>query len=1102
MGFWYSQDERSPRRARLWILMPYKTTIVLSLALLGATAAFPQVTLNTTPSRSVGTALLNPESYNPNLVEGKELFNPAGIAIDTSVNPPILYVADTGNNRVLGWKNALAFEKGQHADLVIGQQDFYATDPQGPQVSGNPIGHKFFVGLWAPSGLAVSSTGDLYVIDTGNNRVLRYRTPFQKVSGTPAALTTNPDLYIGQPSLTSRNANYAGQVSAQGLSFRGDAPANLTFDSSGNLWVCDTGNSRVLRFSSSALNTTGGSIAAETVIGQPDFKTTQTALASNTANLQVTNQFFVLAGIGFDPQGRLYVGDITLTSTVNSPGRILVFSNPAAATSNASADRLMGVFPPNTTNINQTVFFSTIFSNPASIFFIPDGSGNADVGVVDPNSNRITIFPPYSQWPNAPTPPQAVSGGVLGQNSSFTNFGSNGDTTGSFTPQASARVFSAPSGAFFLNSTKELFVADTGNHRMIVMPQQPQPGNSVFFGDATRLLGQSGFDQFSINYLEGKEFQFTAGAGITLDTNGTIPHLYVADTFNHRVLGFKDARKISPGLQADLVIGQPNFGTAVCNYPSGDRNKPTQSSLCAPYGLAVDSQGNLYVADSLNSRVLRFPAPFANSSSLEKADLVLGQPDFNTAVPSPTQSGMGTPYGVAISGTNGLLVSDLAFNRVLYFKFTSNGTFTAGSDNGRAASKVYGQQDFFGTGPGSSNTQLNGPRHIAADSSGRPYVADTGNNRILIFHDPNAPTTPTSGDGAILPLTQGLNKPYSVYVNQTTGEVWVGNSNAYTLVRYPQYDSLVFNQTPLTTIPDVATDPGSNGQVQYVPLATVQDQFGDLFVADNANRVITYYQGMQVVNGASFLPSTSRPLAPNAIASIFPAKNGSATQFGSNTAAFNTVPVPTDLGDVQVQVNGTPAAIFYTSPSQINLVIPWNAPTSGSALVDVIQSSTGQILGSSQVAMGSVAPGIFECPISVATARQACILNDDGSVNGIGAPAQRGHIIEIFGTGQGLVPNPPPDGVPPGGAVNSPVSSRVNIGGKYPEEYQSQPGDPSDKSFIKYFGLAPGLLGVWQLNLQIPMGVVPGNNVPLVVFINDIPDGDPASGFHMSLAVK
>ena len=1065
---------------------------VLTLALFGAVAAHSQVALNTTPSRSAGTPLPNPESSFPNLVEGRELFSPWAVALDTSASPPILYVSDAGNNRVLGWKNALSFTNGQAADLVIGQQDFYATDPQGP-------GHKFSVGLWHPSGLAVNSSGDLYVVDTDNNRILRFRTPFQHVSGTPAALTSAPDLYIGQPSLSSRTANFTGQVSAQGLNFRADYPNMILFDSTGNLWVCDVGNFRVLRFPSSSLNTTGGSINADIVIGQQNM-TTVAPQPSGGFNPQTTSQFGTLGGLGFDPQGRLYVGD-TLGNSLGS-GRVLVFSNPSAAPSNASADRLMGVFPPGQAPSQQTIS-ATAFGIPQSIFFIPDNSGNAYVGVMDSLLNRALIFPAYASWSTTGPPTAVPPGGVLGQNLNFLNYGPNGTTSTTVsTPPAAANVFYGATSAVFLNSTQELFVADTVNNRVIVMPYQPNPGNPVSFNSATRVLGQARFDQFSVNYIEGKEFQFTSGAGIALDTTTSTPHLYVADTVNHRVLGFKDARLIAPNLHADIVIGQPDFGTALCNYPSGDSTKPTQSSLCGPVGVAVDPQGNLYVADSGNGRVLRFPAPFAaTGSGPEKADLVLGQQDFTTQVLDPTPSTMHTPYGLAFSGTNGLLVSDLFFNRVLYFKFGANNTFAATTDNGKAASKVYGQTDFFGINSGNGFSQLNAPHHISADTSGRLYVADTGNNRILIFDDPNSPATPTTGDSAPVALTQGISTPLSVYVNPSTGEVWVANSGQGAVVRYPIYDTLSQNQTSLATIPDVAQDPGQpSGAIAYAPIATVQDQYGDLFVADTGNRIITYYQNLSVVNGASFL--TYRLLAPGTIATIFPAKNGSASQFGSNTAQFQNLPLPNNLGDVQVTVNGENAPLFFTSPGQINFVIPFDAPTSGTAEVDVIQGSTKQILGTTVVSMSSVSPGIFQCPASTAPLRQACVLNEDNTVNSFTNQALRGHVIQIYGTGQGFIPNAPADGTAPGGPVPSPISPRVLINGQYPEQYQTQPGDPTNGQFVSYFGLAPGLVGVWQLNVQIPMGVAPGNNVQIEVNLNNVFDTDVNSGFHMSVAIK
>ena len=91
------------------------------------TTTVTPVTLNGSPSRQIGQPLLIPKTSNPNLVEGRELWNPTGIAFDTSTSPPMVYVADTLNNRVLAWKNSTGFTNGQAADLVIGQPDQYTT---------------------------------------------------------------------------------------------------------------------------------------------------------------------------------------------------------------------------------------------------------------------------------------------------------------------------------------------------------------------------------------------------------------------------------------------------------------------------------------------------------------------------------------------------------------------------------------------------------------------------------------------------------------------------------------------------------------------------------------------------------------------------------------------------------------------------------------------------------------------------------------------------------------------------------------------------------------------------------------------------------------
>src|SRR5450759_4304571 len=133
-----------------------KTFFSVTVALICATTGRAQITLNTVPTREIGQPKLEaiPSNINPNLVEGRELFNPTGIALDTSVTPPRIYVADTNNNRILAWKDAVNFTNGKQADLVIGQRDFYSTAANGP-------GTTLSTGFFSPTGLAVDQ-GDLY----------------------------------------------------------------------------------------------------------------------------------------------------------------------------------------------------------------------------------------------------------------------------------------------------------------------------------------------------------------------------------------------------------------------------------------------------------------------------------------------------------------------------------------------------------------------------------------------------------------------------------------------------------------------------------------------------------------------------------------------------------------------------------------------------------------------------------------------------------------------------------------------------------------------------------------------------------------------------
>jgi len=107
--------------------------------------------------------------------------------VDTTISPPVLYVSDLWNNRVLGWTNASGFSNGAKADFVIGQKDFYATSQLGPGQSSAPVWHR-------PTGLAVDASGNCMSWTPATTAILRYPKPY-------AQSEQFPNLVIGQTSL-------------------------------------------------------------------------------------------------------------------------------------------------------------------------------------------------------------------------------------------------------------------------------------------------------------------------------------------------------------------------------------------------------------------------------------------------------------------------------------------------------------------------------------------------------------------------------------------------------------------------------------------------------------------------------------------------------------------------------------------------------------------------------------------------------------------------------------------------------------------------------------------------------------------------------------
>ena len=1012
--------------------MRIRPAVVLFLVTLGRLCA--QVTLNPVPTRALGHPRLTVSTNKPNLIEGREFSLPRSIAADTSSLPHAIYVSDTDNNRVLGWRDITAFSSGARADTVVGQRDLYSTSTLGP-------GTAIRSGLNKPTGIAVDNAGNLFVVDSGNNRILRYPRPFDQPDELKIA-----DMVIGQQSLDARTANQGGPPGASTINTnpnnftdcRSCLTAGLAFDSQGNLFFTDAGNHRTLRYPASRVGAGGGNAPeADLVLGQADF----TTVANNTDPANMTILRFP-AGVAVDTQGRVYVSDFL--------GRALVWA-PDLANGKEATRRMGGVnaiLPPNIKATAQSM------REPSDLSL----SAGGELHVADTMNNRVLVFPRYEDWP-ADIFPQASR--VIGQ----ADFGSVDPNRGQTEP--GGNTVSRPSGVLAYEpapGTLRVLVGDTANNRVLAFDSAP-------YDVASRVLGQNGFTYSSPNLVEGRGFYFAVGSGIAVDRGSEVPHLYVADSRNHRVLGFRDVRKVRPGDSADIVIGQADFSTSLINYPTNNPNGLAANRLNDPAALAVDAEGNLWVADQGNGRVLRFPKPSFDGGGARQpdADLVIGQLNFTSKAADPTVRTMSAPTGLAFDPNGNLLVSDSTHNRVLYF--------TKPFSNGMSASGLIGQPSYNTTDPGDQANRFRSPVHIATDTSARIYVADSGNRRISIFGRIGSSGADPS---AVLLLTDAtypgdrLVNPVGVFVSPRSGEIWVADSNTTRALRYPKFEQLILN--PLADYLVVA-----NG-----PFAVTEDTYSTLLVGEMVHRIALFYPKIDALNGANFLktppPQPLPSLAPGLITSVFPY----GIQFTDQPpAGAVTLPLPTELSDTQVLVNDVAAPLFYVSGTQINFVVPMNAPQSGTVELQVVRPSIGQVLASTLHTMNVAAPGIFTIPPS-GVGQVAALNYPSNTLNSSTNPIEREGILQMFATGQGFVPGAPPDGHAATGEP-TPETPRVLIGTRFAD--------------VLYSGLAPGFVGLWQVNVRVPKETAPGPSVPVAILYRDILS-DFVGRIRTTIAVK
>jgi NHL repeat len=686
------------------------------------------------------------------------------------------------------------------------------------------------------------------------------RTQLRAASGQVSA-----DRVLGQVDFIKTAVNF---VDAIGL----DAPADVAIDKTANhVIVADTQNSRVLGWKSEAAFVAGG--PADIVIGQTDFNSyacNQNAAASATS-------LCAPVGVAFDGAHRAYVSD-----TQNN--RIVVFADPFAAGQLSSGFTAMWVF-------GQGGNFTTNAANAGGVgpngLDSPQGvvvDGNGNLYVVDAGNNRALIF--FSPFPMTAVsgPPgnfgDATADLVFGQ-SDFVGAACNRGGSASSTTLCLAPFVGV---GIALDAADNLYLADTENNRALEI-------NGPFgFGQTNNLTADLVFQGNSL----------ALPSGVAVDSAG---NFYVSSEEHNQVYEYTQPVALNTASLLNLKIGP-------------GANNPSASSLQFPMGLALDATDNLYVADQANNRVLEFNE--TSSPSNETANGAGGQPDRSHNARNYVDAiGSDLPGGIAIDTTSSrphlhLYAADTANNRVLGWDDVSSFT------NAKPADIAIGQPDLLSNKcnngvaaidvAGLGADSLCGPRGIGVDSAGNLYVADAGNNRVLVYNTP---------------------------FNASSGEPGAGDGTADFV--YGQGGSFNSRTCNLSAV---------GATTLCNPSAAALDGVGNIYIADAANNRVL-----------EFAPAHNPPVSSDAIADRAFGQSGVA-DFTDNVCADGQGgdPAPSNHGmcnpgGVALDATGN----LYVADSRNNRVLEIASPLTGTQNAALVVGQGGDFTAS-QCNLGASAP--------------------------------------------------------------------------------------------------------------------------------------------------
>jgi uncharacterized protein (TIGR03437 family) len=539
--------------------------------------------------------------------------------------------------------------------------------------------------------------------------------------------------------------------------------------------------------------------------------------------------------------------------------------------------------------------------------------------------------------------------------------------------------------------------------------------------------------------------QFTNPLRVAVDAKG---NLYITDYSNHSV------RKVTRNDGIVVTIaGNGSLGF------SGDGGQGAGSQVSNILDVVVDPSGNVYIADSLNSRVRR-----VDPSGVITTYAGNGSRGYAGDNGQASTATLYFPAGLALDAAGNLYIADYG-NATVRKVNKATGVITTVAGVGYSV---------FGASPGdgglATKAFLSLPYSVGLDAAGNIYIGDIGTSSIRRVG---------AADGKI-----------ATYVQNFVAQNFAMDASG--VIYYPDYKTNTVQKilpggTRLWIAGNGTSgftgDGGPATSAQFnLPYGVAVDANGNVFVADAGNAVIrrlapVAFSVGAVANAAS-IQAFSPPVSGSGDASNSIAPGEIVVLFGSGIGPADLVVAtpqngsfPTSLSGTQVMINGRAAPLIYTSAGVVAAIVPYSVSGLNSAQVSVIyQGKTSSV---STLSVAPSAPGIFTANAS--GSGQAAALNQDGTLNSAANPAPAGSVITLYATGEGQTS--------PGG-VDGQIAGLKNLASPLQPVSATIGGLPA---VIDYAGAAPTLVaGVLQVNVEVPAGFAPGSSIPVVLQIGGV----------------